>query len=160
MDQTIAEELRRATVAPGPGPARPALARWATAAGIVANVVLLVTFFLNWTWQRQLAWVLPFGLVWLVGWWRWQADLGRHENDELLSTIRCEGETAANLAALRAGRPAPDGATERDFELRYAERRALERRSAAQAELARQQEWLSMSFLERLRAQRAERAGR
>ena len=108
VDQGIAEELRRATGAAGPATVRPQLARWATAAGVVANVVLLVTFFLNWTWQRQLGSVLPFGLLWLAGWWRWQGELGRHENAELVATIRREGETASNLAALRAGGPPAD----------------------------------------------------
>ena len=159
VDQGIAEELRRATGAAGPATVRPQLARWATAAGVVANVVLLVTFFLNWTWQRQLGSVLPFGLLWLAGWWRWQGELGRHENAELVATIRREGETASNLAALRAGGPPADVAAERDFELRYAERRALERRAAAETELARQQEWERMGILERWRTQRAERTG-
>lgn len=158
MDEAIAEELRRALPAPEPRPAKPRLAGWATVAGVIANVVLLVTFFLNWSWERQLGSVLPFGLVWFAGWWRWQGALARHDSAELAATIRREGEAAAKLAEVRAAGPAPDAAAERDFELRYAERRALERRAAAEAELARQQEWERMGVIERWRAQRAERA--
>jgi hypothetical protein len=159
VDEAIAEELRRLLPARDPAPAKPKLAGWATVAGVIANVVLLVTFFLNWSWERQLGSVLPFGLVWLAGWWRWQGALARYENAELAVTIRREGEAAAKLAELIATRPVPDAAAERDFELRYAERRALERRAAAEAELTRQQEWERMGVLERWRAQRGERAG-
>lgn len=159
MNEAIAEELRRALPAPDPRPAKPLLAGWAMVAGVIANVLLLVTFFLNWSWERQLGSVLPLGLVWFAGWWRWQAALARYDSAELAATIRREGEAAAKLAELRAAGPAPDATAERDFELRYAERRALERRAAAEAELARQQEWERMGVIERWRAQRAERAG-
>lgn len=147
----------------GTGRQRPVLARWASVAGVIANVVLVVTFFLNWTWQAQLGAVLPLGLVWFIGWWSYQGALTRFEVAELESAVVREAETAARLRAERALGGAEALArygADWEFELRYQERRADERREAAARELARQREWERMGVVERWRTQRAEQAGR
>lgn len=140
---------------------RPVLARWASVAGVIANVVLVITFFLNWTWQAQLGAVLPFGLVWFVGWWFYQGALTRFEVAELEATVVREAETAARLRAERVAGGADALArygADWEFEMRYQERRAEERREAAATELARQREWERMGVVERWRTQRAEQA--
>ena len=123
-------------------PTRPALARWAAIAGILANLWLLGTFFVNWTWQAQLGSVAPLAIVWFAGWWRWQQQLDRFEVADLQYRIRLEAAAFAthDAAVERARRPGV-GAPSEDpaFEACYQRRRALERRAEAEAALARLQ---------------------
>jgi len=126
--------------ADGAAPLRPVLARWAALAGVLANVWLIGTFFLNWTWQAQLGSVAPLGLVWFAGWWRWQRDLDRFEVAELEYRIRHEASAVARHRA-EVEREQPRGARalseDPAFEACYRLRRAMERRAEAELALAR-----------------------
>ncbi len=120
-------------------PRRPVLARWAAIAGVLANLWLVGTFFLNWSWQAQLGSVAPLGIVWFAGWWRWQRELDRFEVAELEHRIGHETLTVAGYAAAveraqaNGVRPLTDDPR---FEECFQMRRAMERRAEAEAALA------------------------
>ncbi len=118
-------------------PVRPLLARWAAAAGVLANLWLVATFFLNWSWQAQLGSVAPVGIVWFAGWWRWQRRLDGYELAALGHRIRTESEGERRYGAALAHASAPHGASAEDwrFEMRYQQRRCAERRAEAEAAL-------------------------
>lgn len=129
-----------ATEPPSDGaPVRPVIERWTLLAAVPANVILIVGFFGNWSWQLQLAWLAPFALVWFAGWWRWQRRLDVYEVTTLNWRIAHEAALAARCASdLERGPPAGAAGSAEDwrFELRYQRRRAEERGAEAAATLA------------------------
>ena len=102
-------------------------------------MVLVGAFFLNWTWQAQLAWVAPFGVIWFAGWWRWQRSLHRFEVEDLHFRAR-EAQAAAerHAQALARGYPpdSPHSPEDWQFEVRYQQRRREEQAAEALSALA------------------------
>ncbi len=122
-----------------PGLERPVIERWAYWAGVAGELVLIPTFFMNMDWWKQLGLVLPFGAVWLIGWWRLQGRLDIYEVAELKRRLaQATSQMEQARAQLLQGQSADDSQTPEDwrFEWRYQERRALERFEQAAQSLA------------------------